>query len=93
MVKLESGLRTDYVSYRNVNFKKQQTFILPRVSALFKISGKISSRIGGGMGYKIPTIFTERTEGMQYQHIAALNNVEAEKSIGATADINYKTKW
>lgn len=92
VVKLESGLRTDYVSYRNVNFKKQQTFILPRVSALFKISGKISSRIGGGMGYKIPTIFTERTEGMQYQHIAALNNVEAEKSIGATADINYKTK-
>ena len=28
---------------------------------------------------------------MQYQNIAALNNVTAEKSYGATADVNFKT--
>ncbi|WP_346238597.1 TonB-dependent receptor [Niabella insulamsoli] len=91
LVKLETGLRVDHVNYRNNNFKKAQTFALPRVSALFKWSGQLSSRIGGGYGYKTPTLFTERTEGMQYRNIAALENVTAEKSVGGTADISYRT--
>jgi len=90
-VKIESGLRIDNVRYKNNNYNKNQTFILPRVSALFKLSEKIMSRIGGGLGYKIPTIFTEQTESMQYQNILSLANVTAEQSIGGTADINYKT--
>ncbi len=89
---LESGLRVDNVNYKNNNYKKNQTFVLPRVSALFKITDKISSRIGGGLGYKIPTAFTEETETMQYQNLQALNNVVAERSVGGTADINFKTK-
>ena len=72
-------------------FFKNQTFILPRISALYKISTHWSSRIGGGFGYKIPTIFTEKTETMQYQNILSLNNVEAEKSIGGTLDVNFKS--
>jgi len=59
---------------------------------LFKINDHLSSRIGGGLGYKIPTIFTEQTEAMQYQHVLPLNNVTAEKSAGFTVDINYKTR-
>ncbi|UEG50464.1 TonB-dependent receptor [Ferruginibacter lapsinanis] len=90
-VKIESGIRIDNVSYKNINYDKNQTFVLPRVSSLFKITDKISSRIGGGLGYKIPTVFTEQTEAMQYQHVLPLNNVDAEKSIGGTADINYRT--
>ncbi|RZJ33991.1 MAG: TonB-dependent receptor [Flavobacterium sp.] len=90
-VKLESGLRFDNVHYSNVNFSKNQFFVLPRVSALFKFSGEWSSRIGGGLGYKVPTIFTEQTETIQYQNVQALNGVEAEKSIGGTADVNFKT--
>jgi iron complex outermembrane receptor protein/outer membrane receptor for ferrienterochelin and colicins len=88
---LESGLRVDHVNYKNNNYKKSQAFVLPRVSALFKISNKLSSRIGGGFGYKIPTSFTEETESMQYQNLLALNNVEAERSVGGTADVNFKT--
>ena len=91
-MKLESGLRADHINYHHANFKKSQSFLLPRVSALLKLSSKVSSRVGGGLGYKIPTIFTERTESMQYRDIRALDDVEAEKSAGATADINYKTK-
>ncbi len=91
-IKLESGLRIDNANFKNSNFNKNQTFILPRISALFKISNKISSRIGAGLGYKTPTSFTEETERLQYQNLQALNNVEAEKSVGGTADINYKTK-
>jgi hypothetical protein len=31
----------------------------------FKISPKFSSRLGGGLGYKTPTIFTEESESIQ----------------------------
>jgi len=89
---LESGIRVDNMHFKNTGFTKNQTFVLPRVSALFKITEKISSRIGGGLGYKAPTVFTEETERLQYQNLQALNNVEAERSVGGTADINFKTK-
>lgn len=44
---LETGLRTDY----NNDFG---FFPLPRVSLLYKNNNGFSSRIGGGLGYKIP---------------------------------------
>lgn len=90
-IKLENGLRIDNINYSNPNFSKNQIFALPKISALFKFNNKWSSRIGGGLGYKIPTIFTEQTETNQYQNVLALNNVKAERSIGGTTDINFKT--
>ena len=90
-IKLENGLRVENVSYSNSNFSKNQTFFLPRLSALFKLNNQWSSRIGGGLGYKTPTIFTEQTETLQYRDVIPLKNVVAEKSIGATADVNFKT--
>ena len=90
-IKLENGLRFDNVNYSNINFSKSEAFVLPKFSALFQINDKWSSRIGGGLGYKIPTIFIEQTEANQYQNVLALNNVKAEKSIGGTTDVNYKT--
>jgi outer membrane receptor for ferrienterochelin and colicins len=92
-IKLENGLRVDNVNYSNPNFSKSQVFVLPKISALFKFNAKWSSRIGGGLGYKIPTIFTEQTETNQYQNVFALNNVEAEKSFGGTSDVNFKTNF
>jgi iron complex outermembrane receptor protein len=49
---IETGLRSDYV-------KDYGFALLPRISGLFKISPGLTSRIGGGFGYKPPTIFTE----------------------------------
>ncbi len=91
-IKLENGVRLDNVHYSNILFAKNQTFLLPKVSALFKINNQFSSRIGGGLGYKIPTIFTEKTEERQYQNVLPLNNVKSEQSIGGTADINFRTR-
>lgn len=91
-LKIESGLRLDNADFKTVRYSKNQTFVLPRISALFRLSDKVTSRIGGGLGYKMPTIFTEQTETIQYQDILPLNNVVAERSVGGTADINYKTK-
>jgi len=90
-IKIESGIRADHVRYKNINYNKSQTFLLPRLSALFKITDKLSSRVGGGLGYKLPTIFTEQTESMQYQKVLPLSNVNTEKSFGGTVDVNYKT--
>ena len=83
---LEAGLRADY----NTDFG---TFVLPRFSLLFKTNNKFSSRIGGAMGYKLPTIFTEDAERLYFRGIQPLSDeqVEAETSIGGNFDINYKT--
>lgn len=88
---LESGLRVDNTNYSLENETRNEVFVLPRISALFKWTQKLSSRIGGGLGYKGPTLFTEQTEALQYRSVSALANVKSEKSYGGTADINYKT--
>src|SRR5690554_7516769 len=46
---------------------------LPRVSALFQIANGLTSRIGGGFGYKTPTIFTEESERIQYQNVMPID--------------------
>ncbi|MCA1481350.1 hypothetical protein I6F37_41210, partial [Bradyrhizobium sp. NBAIM08] len=73
-------------------YAKTEAFVLPRVSLLMKFNPKWSSRIGGGMGYKTPTLFTEATETIQYQNVAQLNGVVSEKSYGGTADVNFRTR-
>ena len=54
-----------------------------------------SSRIGGGLGYKTPTIFTEESERLQYKNVLPVNDAvnKLERSYGVSADINYKTKF
>ncbi|SHG20803.1 TonB-dependent receptor [Dysgonomonas macrotermitis] len=83
---LESGLRTDYVTdYRFV--------VLPRISSNFKITDKFSSRVGGGFGYKAPTIFSEDSERIQFQNVLPIDDDKnkLEKSYGANVDFTYKT--
>ncbi|HEY9259215.1 TonB-dependent receptor [Chitinophaga sp.] len=87
-LQLETGLRGDYVI--NYGF-----VLLPRISALFNISPKVSSRLGGGLGYKTPTIFTEETERIQFRNVFPIsaNNNQLEKSYGGNFDINYHTSF
>jgi outer membrane receptor for ferrienterochelin and colicins len=81
----ENGLRSDFVA-------DYGTFLLPRISVLGKWNEKFSTRFGGGLGYKLPTVFTEQTETLAYQNILPVaSNLIAEKSIGGTFDFNYKT--
>lgn len=82
---IESGLRLD-ITNRN------KIFALPRLSLLYKITDKLATRLGGGLGYKTPTIFSEETEEKAFQNINPLDfsKVSPEKSYGLNADINYK---
>ncbi len=83
---LETGLRGDYQN-------EYGFFALPRMSALYKISPKFSTRLGGGLGYKTPTVFTEDAERIQFRNVLPIDvsQTKAEESIGANFDINYKT--
>jgi outer membrane receptor for ferrienterochelin and colicins len=84
---LETGLRGDYVN--EYGFE-----LLPRLSLMYKINPRITTRIGGGFGYKSPTIFTEEAERRQFQHILPvdINNTRNERSLGGNWDINYRTR-
>lgn len=86
LFQLETGLRGDYVN--DYGFA-----LLPRIAALLKFSSKFSSRIGGGLGYKTPTIFTEETERIQYRALLPVNSEsnKLERSYGANFDVNYRT--
>lgn len=82
---LESGLRTDYNLEHGL-------FVLPRISMLYKFNQKLSGRLGGGLGYKLPTIFTEEAERLAFEGVLPLSpNIEAETSAGINFDLNYET--
>ncbi len=84
---LETGLRTDYS-------EDWGFFPLPRVSLLYKASTSFSSRIGGGLGYKLPDIFTEEAEFINFENIQPIDKdaLEAERSYGLNLDFNYQTR-
>lgn len=84
---LETGLRADY----NNDFG---FFPLPRISLLYKNNSGFSSRIGGGLGYKIPDIFTEEAEYINFENVLAIDKstVDAERSYGVNFDVNYQTR-
>lgn len=83
---LESGLRGDYVVDYGFVF-------LPRASLLYKANEAFTARIGGGFGYKAPTIFTEESERIQYRNVQPISpeKNKLEKSYGGNLDLNYRT--
>jgi len=83
---LESGLRGDYNSQYGF-------FALPRLSALYKLNSHFYARLGGGLGYKTPNVFTEDAERIEFRNVLPINSTDnkAERSYGANFDMNYKT--
>jgi outer membrane receptor for ferrienterochelin and colicins len=84
---LEAGIRGDFV--------KQYGFeILPRISVMYKADTRWTIRIGGGLGYKNPSLFNEESERMHFRNILPVNQQTAgnERSAGGNLDLNYRTK-
>lgn len=80
----EAGFRLDWV-------KDYGAFALPRLSLLYKFNDNLTSRIGFGLGYKTPTIFTEDAETLLFRNVLPIGNaLKAETSIGGTFDLNYR---
>lgn len=93
---LESGLRTDYAQARSkISENNGETFVLPRLSALYKLNENVSLRLGGGMGYRMPTIFNEEAEPYGYKNIKPIDfvNLKAERSYGGNFDFKYQSTF
>lgn len=84
---IETGLRGDYV--------KQFGFeLLPRIAAMFKANTQFTFRLGGGIGYKTPTVFNEEAERQHFQFIQPISQIfnRNERSIGGNFDINFRAR-
>lgn len=85
---VETGLRGDYV--------KQYGFeLLPRVAVMLKITPQLTARLGGGLGYKTPTVFNEESEKVHLQNILPINQPVSnnERSTGGNFDLNYRAEF
>lgn len=84
-ISIESGIRGDYVL-------NDKFYVLPRLNMLFKWTDRLTTRIGGGMGYRNASIFNQEAELQGFKNILAINRntTTAEKSYGGNADIGYK---
>lgn len=83
---LEAGLRLDHL-------KNYGTYALPRVSALYRFTNNLSSRLSFGLGYKAPSIFTEDAETLLFRNVLPIGNtLKTERSRGGTLDVNYRNK-
>ena len=93
---LETGFRADYVQANSeISENKGEPFLLPRLSVLYKMNPSFSIRMGGGMGYRMPTIFNEEAEPFGYKGISPIDfaNVEAERSYGSNIDFKYQSTF
>lgn len=81
---LEAGFRVDHT-------KDHGTFVLPRISVLYKFSEHLTTRVGFGLGYKTPTMFTEEAEELLFRGVMPVgSSLRAERSKGGTFDVNYR---
>jgi len=67
-------------------------FVLPKLSVLYRFNEALSTRLGGGLGYKAPTVFLEPSEERAFRAVLPLDeDIDAETSRGGSIDINYNT--
>jgi len=85
VVSAELGMRTDY----NTDYG---TFFLPKIGIVVKPSLFFTGRIGGGLGYKLPSIFTEDAESLAFENVLPvdINLQEAERSLGLNGDLTFR---
>ena len=81
---VEAGLREDYQN-------RFGSYTLPRLSLLYHFTDEFSGRLGGGLGYKSPTVFTEVAEEAGYRNVLPIDkNIKPENAAGANLDFTYK---
>ncbi|HEX8461825.1 MAG TPA: TonB-dependent receptor, partial [Segetibacter sp.] len=64
----QTGLRTDLVHFTG----NKNLLLLPRLSLMYKLNSQFTARVGGGLGYKLPTPFTAEVDERDYKYLAGL---------------------
>jgi len=79
---LEAGARADWV---------HTLYFLPRLALLYRLLPGLTARLGGGLAYKLPTVFNAADEEEAYQQVYPIDPaVRAERSASANLSLNYK---
>jgi outer membrane receptor for ferrienterochelin and colicins len=83
---LESGFRLDYQQDYGL-------FPLPKISLMVEPSESLTFRLGGGLGYKSPTVFSEEAEQLSFRNVLPIDptQFQAERSAGGNFDVNFKS--
>ncbi len=82
-VSVESGMRVDRQN-------RYGWFVLPRLSVLYRMNAHWSARMGGGLGYREPSVFNDESEVAHFRRVRPISNdVKAERSFGGNLDVQY----
>ncbi len=80
---VETGLRIDKPKGYGLQ-------VLSRIGAVYRLSEEVGLRASAGMGYKIPTIFSDQSDPYAvYQILPTSGNMVPEKSVGGEVDVTY----
>ena len=81
-VTLQTGLRLDrHTAYG--------TFLLPRLAVLVRWSERLTTRVNGGLGYRVPTPYVNDLDEREYHRVVPLAGVRAERATSLSGDVNY----
>jgi outer membrane receptor protein involved in Fe transport len=83
---LQAGLRYDHQN-------QYGGFVLPRLSALFKINDEFTARLNGGLGYRVPVPYVNALDERDYPQVQPLRGLRAETSQGLNGDLNYSHRF
>ncbi|HLI92878.1 MAG TPA: TonB-dependent receptor, partial [Puia sp.] len=79
---LETGVRAD---------QEYTLYLLPRLALLYKPLRGLSARVGGGLAYKLPTVFNAQDEEEGYLQVRPIApTVNAERSGSVNLSLNYQ---
>lgn len=65
-------------------------FFTPRAAMMYRPASTLTLRLGGGSGFKAPTIFVEQSEEAGFRNVRPLQNVVAENSRSLSFDTNWR---
>jgi outer membrane receptor protein involved in Fe transport len=80
---LQAGLRYDHQN-------QYGGFVLPRLSALYRLTPTLTARLNGGLGYRVPVPYVNALDERDYPQIQPLQGLRAETSQGLNGDLNYQ---
>ncbi|GAA4505607.1 hypothetical protein GCM10023172_33700 [Hymenobacter ginsengisoli] len=80
---LQAGLRYDH-------HNQYGGFVLPRLSALYKLTDALTARLNGGLGYRVPVPYVNSLDERDYPQVQPLRGLVAETSQGLNGDLNYQ---
>ncbi|HMD00840.1 MAG TPA: TonB-dependent receptor, partial [Ferruginibacter sp.] len=80
---IQAGLRVDYNN-------SYAAALLPRLSLKYRFNDEFTTRLGGGMGYKVPSVFSSDIDERELKDHNLAAGILTERSYGANWDINYK---